>query len=88
MRRAERIPSQKETPAQERSAKRAQSSITPLAHRVEDAAGMVGVSTSMIWKLIREGKLRSSKIGRATVIPHGDLVALIGGSAADAPPQT
>ena len=41
------------------------------------AAEMTGLSRATIYKLIDNGALRRSKVGKATRIPVEDLVALI-----------
>ena len=57
----------------------------PLSHRVPAAAKMLDVSESMVWKLIRQKRLHAVRVGRNTLIPHSQLVALIEG---DTGPQT
>jgi excisionase family DNA binding protein len=39
----------------------------------EEAAEMLGIARSSLWKLIAEGRLRPVKIGRSTRIPVTDL---------------
>jgi excisionase family DNA binding protein len=46
-----------------------------LAHRVEQAAQLVGVGRTLIYDEIREGRLRIRKVGRRTLILHSDLQA-------------
>ena len=43
------------------------------------AAEMTGLCRATIYNLIDQGKLRRSKIGRATRIPVSDLIALVEG---------
>lgn len=51
--------------------------MTPLAHRIEDAAGLLGVSRSTVFALVADGQIPARKIGRATVIRHADLLAFL-----------
>jgi excisionase family DNA binding protein len=53
-----------------------------LLHKVPDAARLLSVGTSTVWKLIAEGKLTTVRIGRSRRIPHEALVRLAG------PPQS
>lgn len=53
------------------------SDAAPLAYRVEAAAEAIGVSRSMVWKLIADKKLPARKVGRSTVIRREDLQAFI-----------
>ena len=48
-----------------------------LAAKPGRAAQMTGLSRATIYQLIDQGVLRRSKVGRATLIPVADLVALI-----------
>ncbi|WP_333824266.1 helix-turn-helix domain-containing protein [Pinisolibacter sp.] len=51
--------------------------ICPLAHRINDACGQVGLGRSTLYKLIGEGKLKAIKIAGRTLIPHAELERLI-----------
>ena len=42
-----------------------------------EAARLTGLSYGTIYNLINRGALRRSKVGRSTLIPVADLVALI-----------
>lgn len=53
---------------------------TPLAHRIPEAASMLGVSKSTIWRMVAAGTLEARKIGAATVIPHAVLEAYFEGA--------
>lgn len=48
-----------------------------VAHPIERAAKICGISRSRLYELIRDGELPISKIGRRTVIADEDLRALI-----------
>jgi excisionase family DNA binding protein len=48
-----------------------------IAVKPREAARLTGLSHGTIYKLINDGTLRRSKIGRATLIPVADLYALI-----------
>ena len=53
--------------------------LQPLAYRVDDAAAIVGVSKSTVWRLIQEGRLPARKLDSLTVIRHEDLTAFLDG---------
>jgi excisionase family DNA binding protein len=44
-------------------------SLAPLLYRVEDAAHLLSLSRSVIFELLRSGRLRSVQEGRARLIP-------------------
>lgn len=48
-----------------------------LAYSVPEAAIMIGVSKSIVWRLISDGKLSSVKIDGRRVVRHSDLLALL-----------
>ena len=50
---------------------------TPLAYSVEEAAGMLGVGKTCIFFLIKEGQIKSVKIGRRRVIPASELASFL-----------
>ena len=56
--------------------------ITTKAHSAEDVSIMLGVSRSMVFKLIRQGELKTFKVGTRTLIPAGEVDQFIesGGS--------
>ncbi len=51
----------------------------PLAYRVDDAAQLVGVSKTTVWRLIKEGGLPARRLDGSTIIRHEDLTAFIDG---------
>ena len=51
----------------------------PISYRPDDAAELIGLSTSRVHELIAEGVIRARKSGRATVILHDDLYAYVTG---------
>ena len=51
----------------------------PFAYRVDDAAQLVGVSKTAVWRLIQEGRLPARKLDGSTIIRHEDLTAFIDG---------
>jgi excisionase family DNA binding protein len=51
----------------------------PIAYRPDDAAELIGLSTSRVHELIAEGAIRARKCGRATIILHDDLYAYVTG---------
>ncbi|OAS25998.1 helix-turn-helix domain-containing protein [Methylobacterium platani] len=51
----------------------------PLALKVPAAAKKLDVSEPTVWRMIRAGRLRAVRIGRNTLIPYSQLVALVEG---------
>lgn len=52
--------------------------ITPISYRITDAARVLGIGRSSIFKLLKEGKLRRVRIGTLVLIPRDSLEALLG----------
>jgi excisionase family DNA binding protein len=50
---------------------------TPLAYSIPDAADMLGIGRSKLYKLLDEGSLPTVSIGRRRLIAHADLVAFV-----------
>jgi excisionase family DNA binding protein len=46
-------------------------------HRPKAAAALIGLSEGMVWKLLREGKLGSVKVGNARLIPQSEIDRLL-----------
>lgn len=44
---------------------------------VNEAAGILGVSSSLVRKLVREGKLKSGRVGDRVVIRASELEKLV-----------
>ena len=65
------------TESSSRTAVPATQRIVPFAYRVDDAAAVIGVSSSKVWSLIREGRLPARKIDGSTIILHEDLKTFI-----------
>lgn len=63
---------------------RDESSRTKLAYTPAEAAKATGLGKTTIYRLLKEGRLRRVKIGRATLIPGSSLLALLGEAAEDA----
>ena len=53
------------------------SKISPIAYKISDAARVLGVGRSSLFKLLKEGKLRRVRIGTLVLIPRESLEALI-----------
>ena len=51
----------------------------PLAYRPADAARMLAISRSSLYKLLKLGVIRARKIRGATVILHADLEHYLAG---------
>ncbi|WP_237482697.1 SWIB/MDM2 domain-containing protein [Lichenibacterium dinghuense] len=62
-----------------RTATPAAQRFVPLAYRIDDAAAIIGVSKSTVWRLIHEGRLPARKLDSSTIIRHDDLTAFIDG---------
>lgn len=52
-----------------------------LAYRPREAAALLGCSHQFVYQLIRKGQLRAVRIGRAQLIPAGELDRLLAGGA-------
>ena len=50
----------------------------PEAASVPVTAQIMGVSESLVWKLLRERKLHAARIGRRTLIPTSERRRLLG----------
>ena len=50
----------------------------PLAHQLQSAVRLTGISRSQLYELIKCGELPIVKVGRRTLIADHDLRALIG----------
>jgi len=48
-----------------------------LALCAEDAAEVLGIGRTLIFRLIKEGKLKAVRIGRRTLVPVRELEALL-----------
>lgn len=51
----------------------------PWALRVDDACRLTGLGRTTIYELMKSGRLRSVKVGRARLIDRASLRTLIGG---------
>lgn len=51
--------------------------VTPLLYRVDEAADALRLSRSLIYELIRSGRLRSVKAGRRRLVPVSALVEYV-----------
>jgi excisionase family DNA binding protein len=50
------------------------------AYRIKETSRILGIGRTKVYSLIAEGKIRSVKIGRCTLIPSEDIDALLNGS--------
>ena len=50
-----------------------------LAHPIPEAAELLGVGRTSVYKLIDSGAIGTVTIGRRRLIPHADLVAYVEG---------
>ena len=50
---------------------------TPLAMSPQDAARAIGISRSSLYRLMKQGRIRTVKLGRRTLVPTSELSALI-----------
>lgn len=51
--------------------------VTPILYRVDEAADALRLSRSLIYELIRSGRLRSVKAGRRRLVPVSALVEYV-----------
>jgi excisionase family DNA binding protein len=51
--------------------------ISPLAHSIPVTAHLLSIGESKTWALIREGKIRSIKLGRRTLVPVHEIERLL-----------
>ena len=49
----------------------------PLAHRIPEACGRLGIGRSSLYALIKSGEIRTIKIGSRTLIPEAELLKVI-----------
>ena len=54
-----------------------------LALKVDEAAQQIGISRSMMWKLITQGKIQTFSVGKRRLIAHSELVKFIQQSEAE-----
>jgi excisionase family DNA binding protein len=50
---------------------------TPMAMSPRDAARAIGISRSTLYRLIKQGRIRTVKLGRRTLVPTSALAELI-----------
>ena len=50
---------------------------TPMAMSPRDAARAIGISRSSLYRLMKQGRIRTVKLGRRTLVPTSELSALI-----------
>lgn len=43
-------------------------------HRIPEAADLLGIGRTTLYLLIKEGEIRTVKIGERTLVPHSELV--------------
>jgi excisionase family DNA binding protein len=52
---------------------------TPIAHTIDDAASLIGVSRATLYRAIADGKLEPRKVRGRTLILRTDLEAYVRG---------
>lgn len=57
---------------------------TPIAHSIDDAASLIGVSRATVYRAIAEGRLAPRKVRGRTLILRSDLEAYVRGEGAGA----
>ena len=50
---------------------------TPLASTIQTACSRLGIGRTLIYDLLKQGKLRSIKLGSRTLIPETELQRLV-----------
>ena len=58
--------------------------VEKLAYRVSEAVQATGIGRSMLYVMIKQGRLRTVKVGSVTLIPASELLALVDLPANDA----
>lgn len=56
--------------------------VVPVSYNINDAAAALGLSRRTIYNLIDAGQIRKVKIGRRSLIPATDILALMPEAAA------
>jgi excisionase family DNA binding protein len=56
--------------------------VVPVSYNINDAAAALGLSRRSIYNLIDAGRIRKVKIGRRSLIPATDILALMPEAAA------
>jgi excisionase family DNA binding protein len=51
--------------------------VEKLAYRVSEAVEATGIGRSKLYLLIKQGRLRTVKVGSITLIPASELLALV-----------
>ena len=59
----------------------ANTALEPLAYSIREACRISSLGRTCLYQLIREGRLKTCKIGKRTLIPAASLRALIDGRA-------
>ena len=54
-----------------------ESDFPPLAYRMNDAVRVSGVSRSKLYQLAADGRLKLTRVGGRTLVPHAELQRLI-----------
>ncbi len=44
---------------------------------IQEACQLLGISRTTLWRLVRDGKVKSSKIGRRVILHKNDLVTFL-----------
>lgn len=73
-------PQQSEDSKQEKGGTMPKQMLVPIAYRPADAAHVLGVSRSTVYRMITEGELEARQIGGAILIRHNDLMKLVDGA--------
>ena len=50
----------------------------PLTVRIREACRITGISRSKLYELIKDGRLKTIKVGAITLIPMAELTAFLG----------
>jgi len=69
--------SRKQAPPTPPPTPRPERELQPLALCAEDAAEVLGIGRTLIFRLIKEGKLVAVRIGRRTIVPVREIEAFL-----------
>ena len=50
---------------------------SPLANTIQDSCSRLGIGRTLLYDLLKQGKIRSIKLGTRTLIPETELQRLI-----------
>jgi excisionase family DNA binding protein len=49
----------------------------PIARSVPEAAKIIGIGTSLAWQLVRDGKIKATRIGGRTLVSNAEIARVV-----------